>query len=534
MSKISLLVSLILILGYPILDARPQEVRGVWITNVDSDMLFSHARLVEGIDRLARTGFNVVYPVVWNKGMTLYPSRIMDSLFNLPQDTLLARQKRDPLAELIVEAHRRGMEVIPWFEFGFAASYQQNGGHILARKPEWAAIDSHGRLLTKNGFEWMDALNPEVQAFMLALVMEVVYRYDIDGIQGDDRLPAMPVEGGYSPSNRELYRREHTGQNPPADPRDYRFMRWKASHLNKFARRMYHSVKAADNHLVVSLAPNIYSWGYLEYLQDSKTWLDSLYCDQYIPQTYRWNIRDYKELALNIYGESESDGSGFLNAYWKNRSVPGIILKSGDRYNRQDYVLEAVRFNRLLGIQGEIFFFYEGLGDRNNHLADTLYHYVYHEPARLPYRHDHRWRPPALMVQVEDPGTEKQGEWSIQPGLIGFDASTVLVCQNGPARLSLPLSIPDSGLYDVFFHIAAGSPPASYPSLSSIRIDSLPAGLVCSDSTWGWIPIGSRSFDEGPHHLSITIPDSIQAPALVDALMLMVNRRHSRQPAIRP
>lgn len=38
---------------------------------------------------------------------------------------------------------------------------------------------------------------PEVRGFMMDLILEVVNEYpDIDGVQGDDRLPAMPLKVG--------------------------------------------------------------------------------------------------------------------------------------------------------------------------------------------------------------------------------------------------------------------------------------------------------------------------------------------------
>ena len=66
----------------------------------------------------------------------------------------------------------------------------------MISRPEWAARDKNGAILTKNGFEWMNAIHPEVQQFLLDMVQEVIRSYDVDGIQGDDRLPAMPSEGG--------------------------------------------------------------------------------------------------------------------------------------------------------------------------------------------------------------------------------------------------------------------------------------------------------------------------------------------------
>jgi uncharacterized lipoprotein YddW (UPF0748 family) len=43
---------------------------------------------------------------------------------------------RDPLAELVEEARRVGLKVIPWFEYGFVSSYNLNGGMLLQQKLE--------------------------------------------------------------------------------------------------------------------------------------------------------------------------------------------------------------------------------------------------------------------------------------------------------------------------------------------------------------------------------------------------------------
>jgi len=45
-----------------------EELRGVWITNVDSNVLSSDQGIVDAMDYLAALGVNVVFPVVYNKG----------------------------------------------------------------------------------------------------------------------------------------------------------------------------------------------------------------------------------------------------------------------------------------------------------------------------------------------------------------------------------------------------------------------------------------------------------------------------------
>ena len=124
------------------------------------------------------------------------------------------------LERVIIEAHRNGIEVYPWFEYGFAAWYSGGnppiGGHILQTKPDWACKISNGQICNENGFDWMSAIHPEVQDFMNKLNSRSNDSYDIDGIEFSDRIPAMPIEGGYEPYTVSLYQSEHSGQNPPS------------------------------------------------------------------------------------------------------------------------------------------------------------------------------------------------------------------------------------------------------------------------------------------------------------------------------
>jgi len=197
------------------------ETRGIWLTTTDSKVLRSKERIAKAMDFLAETGFNVVFPVVWNKAVTLYPSQTMRQTFGVEIDPLSVG--RDPLEELVIEARRVGLKVIPWFEYGFASSYNLNGGVLLQEKPEWAARDCHGNLLKKNGFEWLNALDPQVQEFLLNLVLEVTNNYDVDGVQGDDRFPALPSEGGYDEGTVTRYRQQFNC-NPPQNPKDRQWL----------------------------------------------------------------------------------------------------------------------------------------------------------------------------------------------------------------------------------------------------------------------------------------------------------------------
>jgi len=353
------------------------EIRGVWLTNVDSEVLSSRENIRDAMQFLADHHFNLVCPVVWNKARTLYRSELMDSLFGITIDSLYG--DRDPLQELIAEAHQRDIAVIAWFEFGFSSSYNMNGGHILKKFPHWAAKDEKGDLLTKNGFEWMNAYHEDVQAFICGLIREVASRYAVDGIQGDDRLPAQPSEGGYSPYTISLYKKEHQGISPPKNHLDRQWLKWRSGKLNKLAGDIYDLVKNIDKDILVTWAPSIYPWAYEEYLQEWPVWVKEQHADLVIPQHYRYSIEEYRETLdsqLRVMVEFNLDKAIFY---------PGILLNIADYLIPEDYLYEAISYNRQMGINGEIFFFFEGLRKEEGKLARFLKDNFYQKRATLPF-----------------------------------------------------------------------------------------------------------------------------------------------------
>ena len=338
-------------------------IRGVWIPSTDCKVLTSKQRIADAMDFLADTGFNTVFPVVWNRGFTAYPSQIMREQFGIEIDSRY--QGRDPLAELIVEANRVGLKVIPWFEYGFVSSYNLNGGHLLAKKPEWAARDCSGNLLKKNNFEWLNSLDAEVQDFLLGLMLEVANNYPVNGVQGDDRI-ALPVEGGYDEKTVKRYRAE-CGREPPSQCRERHWLHWRADIITEFVARLHRELKAINPDLLLSMSPSPYEWGLVEYLQDSQAWVDKKLVDLLHPQFYRRDFNAYKQLVDRLIGEQ-------LSSEQLRCVSPGILLSNrGSNYSvNPELLLQVIAYNRSRGIQGEVLFFYEGLRDNGNALAEVL------------------------------------------------------------------------------------------------------------------------------------------------------------------
>lgn len=338
-------------------------VKGVWVTNVASMALNSIDNIKECVATCKKSGITDIYVVVWNKGRTIYPSTIMNTEFGIPISESFAG--RDPLQEMITEGHKSGLKVHAWFEYGFAASNSQNGGIILQKHPDWSARDRLGNLLVSNGgFEWMNGINPQVQNFMKSLFLEVVTKYDVDGVQGDDRLPAMPVAGGYDNYTVDLYKQEHNGQVPPQNEKDAAWITWRTDKLTAFLGNLYTAVKAAKPNVIVSSSPSIYPWGKENYLQDWPTWLDLKYCDYVIPQLYRYDFAAYSQtLKSQInYVKKTPDRSKFYG---------GVLIQSGTWNPTEEYLNAMITENRNNGVKGEVMFFYEGLKKNTSYFENT-------------------------------------------------------------------------------------------------------------------------------------------------------------------
>ena len=329
-------------------------MRGVWLTNVASDALYSRAGIERAVALCDDLGINSIFVVTWNKGHTLYPSAVMENLTGVAMDPALDPHSRgrDPLRELLDAAHARGIRVFAWFEFGFAASHGEHGGELVRRKPGWAAHTVEGEIASKNGFDWLNALDPEVQAFMTSLVMEVVRGYDIDGVQGDDRLPALPATAGYNPAVVEEYRRTF-GRVPPRDHTESQWVNWRAQKLNAYARSLYRAVKSEAPDVVVSFAPSVFPWSKNEYLQDWPAWLADGAVDLLIPQVYRHDIESYRTTLR--------DTLQWVPQQQRSRFAPGVLIKVGEQMPSAALMHGMLQANRNAGLLGEVFFYFEGL-----------------------------------------------------------------------------------------------------------------------------------------------------------------------------
>ena len=231
------------------------------------------------------------------------------------------------------------------------------------------------------------------------MVVECARRYDVDGVQGDDRLPALPAEAGYDPATVARYREEH-GQDPPKDIHDSAWTQWRADRLTEYLATLRDAVKEVDTALVFSMAPGAPSWALRDYLQDQRTWVERGLVDALHPQLYTRDLAGYHSMA---------DATLAIEWLGKRRDLvsPGVLSSFRDYFISTELALGSVATNRERGFAGEVWFYEKGLVREEGARGKDLRAGPYRERARLPWRESTSWRPAVLLaaeVEVDGEG----------------------------------------------------------------------------------------------------------------------------------
>ncbi len=177
-----------------------QELRGLWVASVinldfpsDKNLTpeLQQTEFISLLDRCKAVGINAIFVQVRPSGDALYPS--MSTPFS---EWLVGEQGKipepfyDPLAFMIEESHKRGIEFHAWFN-PFRAVFNNrtrlSKKHIFNQKPECFVRYGAQRIFNPG--------IPEVREYINDLINEVVMRYDIDGIHLDDYFYPYPQEG---------------------------------------------------------------------------------------------------------------------------------------------------------------------------------------------------------------------------------------------------------------------------------------------------------------------------------------------------
>ena len=149
--------------------------------------LLLQQRLEQAVEQLEEAGFNTLYPNVWSRG-----PRSIAPLAPMEPQLAATSPDLDPICKLSASAQARGMQVIPWFEYGLmepadAEVVQRNPDWVLKRHDGSFLYAMHGADLKRSPLKdlrvWLNPAHPGVQTRFISLISEILSRCPLDGIQ---------------------------------------------------------------------------------------------------------------------------------------------------------------------------------------------------------------------------------------------------------------------------------------------------------------------------------------------------------------
>ena len=389
-----------------------REFRAVWVATVANidwpsepglDSETQKAEAIAILDSAAQIGLNAVVFQVRPQCDALYASRIEPwSYFLSGEQGKAPEPYYDPLAFWIAEAHARGMELHAWFN-PYRAHHVQGGElgakSIVNKRPELALK------LGDDGYWWLDPGKQGTRDHSFAVVMDVLRRYDVDGIHFDDYFYPYPSynDGRDFPDDESwnAYRAKG-GKLALAD--------WRRDNVNRFIQRMYKAIKKEKQHVKFGLSPfGIWRPGFPASIRgldqydvlyaDARLWLQKGWLDYLSPQLY-WPIRQVPQ------------SYPVLLAWWmqenkKDRHVwPGLYASGVDGERGADEIVNQVMVARALASTGpgHVHFSMKALQKNFGGLADSLVERPYAQQALVPtspWLDDQAPKAPSLNVDIE-------------------------------------------------------------------------------------------------------------------------------------
>ena len=388
--------------------AAPREFRAAWVStvaNIDwpsKSGLSAEKQQAEAIailDRAKAMNLNAIVLQVRPSADAIFASKLEPWTEYLSGAQGQAPQPwYDPLKFWITQAHARGLELHAWFNPYRArhatAKSPVSSEHISKTNP--AAVKSYGRFL------WMDPGDESASKQTLAVILDVVKRYDIDGVHMDDYFYPYPIEAG----NPEAALDGGGGNKPELDFPDQlswqRYVQsggrltrhdWRRQNVNLLIEALYKGIRAEKSWVRFGVSPfglgkpdrrppGIVGFSQYDKLYaDAEMWLENGWVDYFTPQLY-WSIANPPQAY------------GVLLDYWiaqnpHGRHIwPGLFTSrvgaAGKSFPPEEIVQQIGLTRTRPKAGGHVHFSMIALMENRKGLSDHLTRSHYATPALVP------------------------------------------------------------------------------------------------------------------------------------------------------
>ena len=301
--------------------AAPREFRAAWVSTVANidwpskqnlNAAQQQAEAIAILDRAKAMNLNAIVLQVRPSADAIYPSKLEPWSEYLTGAQGKAPQPwYDPLKFWVTEAHARGLELHAWFNPYRArhdgARSPAAPNHITRANP--AAVKRYGK------FMWMDPGEESASKQTLDVILDVVRRYDIDGVHIDDYFYPYPIEATPTVAGNEAALDGIPAGKPgvkaeldfPDTPSWERYLArggkldrasWRRQNVNDLIENMYQGIHREKSWVRFGISPfglgrpdrrppgiNGFSQ-YDKLYADAELWLQKGWLDYFTPQLY--------------------------------------------------------------------------------------------------------------------------------------------------------------------------------------------------------------------------------------------------------
>lgn len=329
-----------------------REFRAAWVASVANINWPSKPGLpveeqkleaIQLLDLLNENHFNAVVLQVRPQCDALYESSLEPwSLYLTGEQGKAPDPYYDPLKFWIEEAHKRGIELHAWLN-PYRAHHTVGGevteASIVKKRPDLVV-----RL--EKGFWWMDPGLQGTQDHSYNVVMDIVSRYDVDGIHFDDYFYPYPSYNNNKDFPDDRSWKQYKVKGGKLSKGD-----WRRENVNTFIKRLYRGIKEEKPYVKFGLSP-FGIWrpnnppaiaGFDQYSQlyaDAKLWINEGWIDYMTPQLY-WSINQLPQSYPVLLGWWAGENK-------KGRHVwPGMAIS---RYKGEKGIDETI--NQIMVTRG--------------------------------------------------------------------------------------------------------------------------------------------------------------------------------------
>lgn len=391
--------------------ASPHEFRAAWVSTVANidwptkpnlNAAQQQAEAIAILDRAKSLNMNAVVLQVRPSADAIYPSKLepwteyLTGAQGTPPQPMY-----DPLAFWVAQAHARGLQLHAWFNPYRArhsgARSPLAANHIAKTNP--AAVKTYGKFL------WMDPAEESASRQTLDVVLDVVRRYDIDGVHIDDYFYPYPIEApnaeggaaaldGNGGSRAEL--------DFPDQPAWQRYLAtggkldrasWRRQNVNHLIEALYTGIHREKSWVLFGISPfglgkpalrpaGIAGFSQYDKLYaDAELWLQSGWLDYLSPQLY-WAI-EQKPQAYDVLLDYWIAQNGKGRHIWPGLFTSRIGAPSKD-YPPAEIVEQIKVTHARPGATGHVHFSMAALMENRKGISDQLKAADYATPALVP------------------------------------------------------------------------------------------------------------------------------------------------------